>query len=80
MMPPGSSAAVRPCAERIAWKAAGHALSTETPTFVAKTYVPRPAPDLRSVGIDEVAKASAGGEPRILDVRPADGVTGIRWV
>jgi len=59
-----------------AWKAAGHALSTETPTFVAKTYVPRPAPDLRSVGIDEVAKASAGGEPRILDVRPADAFRG----
>ncbi len=60
----------------LAWKATGHALSTTVLAPVAKTYVPRPAPELRSVGLEDVAKASAAAAPRILDVRPADAFRG----
>jgi 3-mercaptopyruvate sulfurtransferase SseA len=59
-----------------AWTASGNALSTETTAPAAATYVPRPAPDLRTAALDEVVSASKGGKVRILDVRPADAFRG----
>jgi 3-mercaptopyruvate sulfurtransferase SseA len=59
-----------------AWTAGGRALSSESSTPAAARYVPRPARDLRAAMLDEVARASADGKARILDVRPADAFRG----
>ncbi len=59
-----------------AWKAEGLALSVEPPVPVASSYVPRPAPGFRAVGLEAVKAASAGSSTRILDVRPADAFRG----
>jgi len=59
-----------------AWKSEGRALSTEAPVPAAMSYTLRPAPGFHAVALADVAKASADGTARILDVRPADAFRG----
>jgi thiosulfate/3-mercaptopyruvate sulfurtransferase len=59
-----------------AWKAEGRPLSSDAPKPRAKTYVPRPAPDLAPIGVDELKEAVAAGSMLILDSRPPDQFRG----